>query len=617
MNKDYITNIYNKGLLTELDIYFAGFITDLCGNDDPDVFLGAALTSHVTGNGDVCLDLAAMAAKVLVEKQNGNEPIVCPQLSVWRDKLLAAPAVGRPGEFRPLVLDQKHRLYLYRYWDYEKRLSDSIKIRVQEDVRDIDVPLLERGIKRLFPEDKEKAANWQKVAGIVSILKRFCVISGGPGTGKTFTIARILALLIEQARGARLRIFLCAPTGKAAAKLKESIKNARDTLDCGEDVRKAIPNEVYTIHRMLRTIPGSPYFHHHSENLLPADIVVVDEASMVDLALMSKLVQAVPTDARLILVGDKDQLASVEAGSVLGDICGRDIIHGFSRDFFDKMTKIDGARLEIEGRKLGDRPGLIDCIVLLKKNYRFAEGSGIYGLSRSVNQGDADTAIKLLNPLKGDKSIEWGKFTLPNDLTRKFTKRILAWHSAYLKTDDPRKALELLNRFKILCALKKGPFGVEALNKVAERVLVQQGLISPGKQWYRGKPILIIRNDYHLGLFNGDLGIIMSVQGSGSEDLYAFFPGTSGELRRFLPQRIADHETAYAMTVHKSQGSEFEEVLLVLPDKNYPVLTRELIYTAITRARRKVSIWGPEKICITAIKQKIVRTSGLRDALWE
>ena len=617
MNKDYLTNLYNKGLLTELDIHFAGFITDLCGNDDLDVFLGAALTSHVTGNGDVCLDLASMAGKVLVEKQNGNGPIVCPQLSVWRDKLLAVPAVGRPGEFRPLVLDQKHRLYLYRYWDYEKRLSDSIKIRVQEDIRNIDVPLLERGIKRLFPEDKEKAANWQKVAGIVSILKRFCVISGGPGTGKTFTIARILALLIEQARGARLRIFLCAPTGKAVAKLKESIKNARDALDCGEDIRKAIPNEAYTIHRMLRTIPGSPYFHHHSENLLPADIVVVDEASMVDLALMSKLLQAVPTDARLILVGDKDQLASVEAGSVLGDICGRDIIHGFSRDFFDKLTEITGARLATEDRQLGDRPGLIDCIVLLKKNYRFAESSGIYGLSRSVNQGDADTAIKLLNPLKGDKSIEWEKFILPNDLIRKFEKRILEWYSAHLKTDDPIKALELLNRFKILCALKKGPFGVEALNKVAERVLVQQGLIAPGKQWYRGKPILITRNDYHLGLFNGDLGITMSVQGSGSEDLYAFFPGTSGELRRFLPQRIADHETAYAMTVHKSQGSEFEEVLLVLPDKDYPVLTRELIYTAITRARRKVSIWGTEKIYIAAVKQKIVRTSGLRDALWE
>jgi exodeoxyribonuclease V alpha subunit len=254
---------------------------------------------------------------------------------------------------------------------------------------------------------------------------------------------------------------------------------------------------------------------------------------------------------------------------------------------------------------------------LLKKNYRFAEGSGIYGLSRSVNQGDADTAIKLLNPIKGDKSIEWEKLTLPNDLTRKFKKRILEWYSAYLKTDDPRKALELLNRFKVLCALKKGPFGVEALNKVAERVLVQQGLIAPGKQWYRGKPILITRNDYHLGLFNGDLGVIMSVQGSGSEDLYAFFPGTAGEFKRFLPQRIANHETAYAMTVHKSQGSEFEEVLLVLPDKDYPFLTRELIYTAITRARKKVSIWGTEKICIAAIKQKIVRTSGLRDALWE
>jgi exodeoxyribonuclease V alpha subunit len=617
MKKDYITNFYNKGLLTQFDIHFGGFITDLCGKDDPDVFLGAALTSHVTGNGDVCLDLASMAEKVLVEKQNGYAPIVCPQLSVWRHKLLATPVVGRPGEFRPLVLDQRDRLYLYRYWDYEKRLSDSIKIRVQQDIRDVDATLLQRGIKRLFPDFKDRSPDWQKVAAIVSILKRFCVISGGPGTGKTFTIAKMLALLIEQAKGERLRIFLCAPTGKAAAKLKESIKTVKNALDCSEAVRVAIPDETYTVHRMLRTIPGSPYFYHHSENPLPADIVVVDEASMVDLALMSKLVQAVPADARLILVGDKDQLASVEAGSVLGDICGRDIIPGFSSDFISKVARISGVRLETEDTNCGDRSGLRDCIVLLKKNYRFAEDSRIYALSRSVNRGDVDTTIQLLNPSNGDGSVDWARFSVPNDLTPIFERRILEWYTAYLKTDDPRKALELLNRFKILCALKKGPFGVETLNNIAERVLAQHGLIAPGKQWYRGKPILITRNDYDLGLFNGDLGIIMAVQDSDNEELYAFFPGASGELKRFFPQRIADHETAYAMTVHKSQGSEFEEVLLVLPEKDYPVLTRELIYTAVTRAKRKVSICVTEKICIAAIKRKIVRTSGLRDALWE
>ncbi|MBC8431735.1 MAG: exodeoxyribonuclease V subunit alpha, partial [Desulfobacterales bacterium] len=600
--------------MREIDFHFARFISGLCPHDDPDIFMGAALVSNAAGNGDIYLDLALSAGKPLGESLGAESRLRCPELNAWTEKLHASPVVGSPGELRPLILDKKNRLYLFRYWNYEKKLADLILKRAQEHIGVIDESLLRNSLQRLFPEVSDNGIDWQKVAALAAILKKFCLISGGPGTGKTFTVANILALLFEQAGDGRLEILLAAPTGKAAARLSESIRTAKKTLNCRKDIIDAIPSESYTIHRLLKTIPGSPYFIHNSENRLPADVLVVDEASMIDLALMSKLLEAIPATARLILIGDKDQLASVEAGSVLGDICDRNRVHGFSERFCKRLEKITGKEFNVGIEHDNLKNGLQDCIVVLKKSFRFTDSSTIGQLSRSVNRGDVE---KVLDVLKTSPiPINWIETQGRKDLFQALAKKIIQGYAEYLKTTDPQTALERFNRFKILCAVNIGPFGVNAVNMLAEKALSREGLIQPEQDWYMGRPVLITRNDYNLGLFNGDMGLTLPAPDSDNKDLYVYFPGSSGQLRRFLPQRLPEHATVFAMTVHKSQGSEFDDVLLILPEKDYPVLTRELIYTAITRARQNISIWGIEGVVRAAVSRKIERTSGLRDALW-
>ena len=606
--------LYHAGIMREIDFHFARFISGLCPHDDPDIFMGAALVSNAAGNGDIYLDLALSAGKPLGESLGAESRLRCPELNAWTEKLHASPVVGSPGELRPLILDKKNRLYLYRYWDYEKKLADLILKRAQEHIGVIDESLLRNSLQRLFPEVSDNGIDWQKVAALAATLNKFCLISGGPGTGKTFTVANILALLFEQAGDGRLEILLAAPTGKAAARLSESIRTAKKTLNCRKDIIDAIPSESYTIHRLLKTIPGSPYFIHNSENRLPADVLVVDEASMIDLALMSKLLEAIPATARLILIGDKDQLASVEAGSVLGDICDRNRVHGFSERFCKRLEKITGKEFNVGIEHDNLKNGLQDCIVVLKKSFRFTDSSTIGQLSRSVNRGDVE---KVLDVLKTSPiPINWIETQGRKDLFQALAKKIIQGYAEYLKTTDPQTALERFNRFKILCAVNIGPFGVNAVNMLAEKALSREGLIQPEQDWYMGRPVLITRNDYNLGLFNGDMGLTLPAPDSDNKDLYVYFPGSSGQLRRFLPQRLPEHATVFAMTVHKSQGSEFDDVLLILPEKDYPVLTRELIYTAITRARQNISIWGIEEVVRAAVLRKIERTSGLRDALW-
>jgi exodeoxyribonuclease V alpha subunit len=617
--KNPIKNLLKKGLLSEIDIHFANFINGFSPKNDPDIFLAAALVSHTTASGNICLNLETTSGNLLSGTHEDRQPVECPKLDIWLEKLKTHPTVGRPGEKFPLILDAKNRFYLYRYWDYENRLSKSIKKRICKNIADLDLQRLKHSLDRLFPKTDQAGVNWQKIAAAVASSRHFSVITGGPGTGKTFTVTKVLALLLEQMPEKMLQIYLAAPTGKAAARLKESLEQAKGRMDCDDAVKAAIPSDVFTIHRMLKPIKDTPYFRHDTDNPLMADVVVVDEASMVDLALMAKLFDAVPENARLILIGDKDQLASVEAGSVLGDICDRDVMHGFSVSFMDHIKEFTGENLEPMVQASDEESGLQDSIVVLQKSYRFDVNSGIGGLSRAVNRADADLAFAILDD-SNEKSLDWQQLKANEDLIEILSQQIVSGYQSYLRTNDPADALQRLRRFKILCALNIGPLGVQAINKLAEQVLSRQNLIQlermPGNPWYAGRPVLITRNNYQLGLFNGDIGIAMPGADAGEKELFVYFPEDTGGVRRFQTHQLPEHETVYAMTVHKSQGSEFDEVLFILPGKDFSILTRELIYTALTRARKKIRIWGNRSIMRNAIARKIERTSGLRDALW-
>jgi len=613
VKQQVLYRLHDNGILSVLDIHFARFIARLAGKNVSGLSLAASLVSSYTRQGHVCLDLSSVERKELLKGENGIDPVVCPELNNWCKQLRETAVVGNPGEYKPLILDDRSRLYLFRYWEYQEKLADSIRRRIHNTDVDIGIGPLKEELIRLFPFNEAEEINWQRIAAFTALRKQFCVISGGPGTGKTSIVATILALLLKQAELERLRIALIAPTGKAAAKLQEAIRSMKTKLPCPNSIKEEIPEEASTIHRMLGSIPDSPYFRHNAKNTLPVDVVVVDEASMVDLALMSKLIQALPLQARIILLGDKDQLASVEAGAVLGDICDTGTEHSFSQDFCKNCKEVTGYTIHTQQNGAPESE-IRDCIIQLEKNYRFDSDSGIGAVSYAVNTGDGDRAIqRMKSGVYGD--ITWKNLPHPNDLPQVIKAPIIQGYGDYLRDRDPFEVFQVFERFQILCALREGPFGVAALNIVAEQILREEGLINPGMRWYPGRPVLITKNDYTLRLFNGDMGIVLS-DPSANNELRVFFPSPDGTVKKFHPFRLPEHETVYAMTVHKSQGSEFDKVLLVLPDRESPVLTRELIYTSITRAKKNVEIWGNENVFRTAVSRYIERTSGLRDALW-
>jgi len=598
-------SLYKKGALSPLDFHFARFMERLSGGSVPELGLAAALISRVTREGHVCLDLSRAPSA------DSGDAIVLPERRRWEKKLRQSGVVGEPGELRPLILDSRGRLYLYRYWEYQEELVKAIRGRLDRDNREAEVESLRSGLAAIFPESGSGEVDRQKVAALAAARRRFCVISGGPGTGKTTTVAKILALLLQQSKGDRLRTALVSPTGKGAARLQEAMKKAKEDLPCVQQVKALLPDEASTIHRLLGTVRGSPYFTFNAQRRLPVDALVVDEASMVDLALMSKLVQALPPEARFILLGDKDQLSSVEAGAVLGDICDTGNPHPFSDGFCREIHQITGYR--IEGNR--EAPLLSDSIVRLTKSYRFGQESGIASVGRSVNEGKAEEALQVLQE-KAYEDLSWKPLPPLRSLAGALKERALeAFHDLF-KVDEPEALFGRLDRFRVLCALREGPFGVKAVNLAMEKIFREKGLIHGREKWYRGRPVLITRNDYTLRLYNGDVGIVLPDPGAGG-DLRVFFRSPDGTLRTFHPVRLPEHETVYALTVHKSQGSEFDRVLFILPDRDSPVLTRELIYTAITRARERVEVWGEESVFRRAASRRTARLSGLRDALWD
>ncbi|WP_372377244.1 exodeoxyribonuclease V subunit alpha [Vibrio natriegens] len=465
--------------------------------------------------------------------------------------------------------------------------------------------------------------NWQKVAAAVALTRRFAVISGGPGTGKTTTVTKLLAALIEQAAQEKnLTIKLVAPTGKAAARLTESIGKAVQELPVSPELKAKIPTESSTLHRLLGAIPNSAEFRHNKQNPLHLDILVIDEASMVDLPMMYKVVDALPKHARLILLGDKDQLASVEAGAVLGDICSFHAL-GYGKDQASAIAKLTG--FDTLAHSSNSSSSIADSLCMLQKSYRFDARSGIGQLAKAVNLGSAASVDSVW--ARDFSDIE--HFALSSQNYNQMMQTLVQEYGRYLKrigqqeqdsnTGEPetltRKAkavLDTFNQCRLLCAIREGDFGVAGLNQRIEKALAARKLIKVQDEvWYHGRPVMVTRNDHGLGLYNGDIGICMRDDSEEEQRLKVFFELPDGSVKSVLPSRVPEHETAYAMTIHKSQGSEFDYTLMILPPDFSPILTRELIYTGITRAKKRLALYAELNVLKRGIKVKTTRASGL------
>ncbi len=595
-----LERLADAGGVTPLDLHFARLMARMAGSDAPELVLGACLASRRTSEGHVCVDLGAIAGRPIVD--DAPDAPVAPDLARWTAALRASPVVATAGERRPMVLDAAGRLYLHRYWDYERRLAAALRARAAALVGDVDEARLGRDVAALFPAP---GLDWQRVAAVTAVLRRLCVVSGGPGTGKTYTVLRMLALVLAQRP--TLRVALAAPTGKAAARLQEAVRLAAHDVPLDAAARAAVLREAATVHRLLGARPDGVSFRHDAKNLLPYDVVVVDEASMVDLALMTKLVEALPAPSRLVLLGDKDQLASVEAGAVLGDVCGP--APGFSAAFAARVTELTGVPVPPAVAETASPLG--DAVVLLRESRRFAADSGIGQVAAAINRGDGAVALARLEA--GGADVAWLAVGSPAELDAALATVVRDGYGpacALVTAGAPApEVLAAFARFRILCAHRAGPGGVESLDRDVERHLAAAGLIAPRGMWYAGRPVMITRNDHAQGLWNGDVGIAL--------------PGDDGNLRVWFedgravsPVRLPPHETVWAMTVHKSQGSEFDDVVLVLPPHASRVTTRELLYTGLTRARRHVGVWGTPAVFLDAVTTRLERASGLRDALW-
>ncbi len=711
-----------RGWLRSLDRAFAAFLHREASKGHevseapPLLLLAAALASHQLGRGHVCLDLAQtlatpdLALSLPPEGDSLEDPPPLPSrvmaalgLDAWRTALAQPELVASGPGSTPLVLAgtaARPRLYLRRYWQHEQdihtRISDrldfpcrsSALLRDGADRRPIDPATLRPILDALFPNrgDAPHAIDWQKAACALAGRSRFAVITGGPGTGKTTTVVRLLALLQALALGNEeekdnaaaggdeqpLRIRLAAPTGKAAARLNESIAGQVARLDLDgladdpERLRQVIPKEVSTLHRLLGSRPDTRRFRHDRHNPLPLDVLVVDEASMVDVGMMAAMLEALPPRARLVLLGDKDQLASVEAGSVLGDLCARAEGGHYTPATAEWLNEATGQPLPTETLDADGQP-LDQAIAMLRVSHRFTADSGIGQLAAAINL-DAEPAAKRraistalthgfadLSHQKLAADDERGLARLavsgcperfPNakaaDAPPVGYRHFLSVMAEGRPADDAdqeafddwaRAVLSAHGHFQLLCALRRGPWGVEGLNERVRQALEREKLIDSqdGRQrWYPGRPVLVTRNDYGLGLMNGDIGITLDMPrpdsalssqrpnnalGDGSRRLLRVaFPAGDGtdRIKWVLPSRLQAVETVFAMTVHKSQGSEFTHAALVLPDAPNPILTRELVYTGITRARHWLTLveTGRGQL-MDAAQRRVMRVSGL------
>jgi exodeoxyribonuclease V alpha subunit len=595
------------GVLAAADVHVARQLGRLAGEREPTVLLAVALAVRAPRLGHVLVDLASIRATAAVDTEEpiDLESLPWPEPGAWLASVSASGLVGDEGAAGVWPLRRLGPwLYLDRYWAEELAVAAALQARSSAAPAEVDTDVLASGLERLF---KDETGGGQSQAAAAAVRQRFAVVAGGPGTGKTTTVARIVALLAEQALAsgrALPLVALAAPTGKAAARLQEAVHAEAAELEVAAEIREQLLElPATTLHRLLGWRPGSmSRFRHDRRRRLAHDVVIVDETSMVSLSLMARLIDALRDDARLVLVGDPGQLASIEAGAVLGDIVGP-----AARRPSRAVDPADAAPDADRGSS-----GFGAGIVVLERVHRF--GGGIAQVATAIRSGDAEAVLALLrSPPDG---VEWIETDVGEDAALEPVREgALACARAVgeaARSGQAKAALAALGGFRILCAHRRGPYGVASWTARMEAWLEAE---HPGlrgeERWYVGRPLLVTENDYELGLHNGDTGVVVEAEGR----VQAAFPRGAG-VAGFSPSRLGAVQTVYAMTIHKSQGSQFDAAAVLLPEPDSRILTRELLYTAATRARRRLIVAGTEAAIRTAVQRPVARASGLRWRLW-
>jgi exodeoxyribonuclease V alpha subunit len=631
------------GVLSSSDVHVAQRLGALSDEADDDVLLAVALAVRAPRVGHVHTDLASVATSTVVDADDAVDlsALPWPAPGPWVAAVAASALVAEgddDGAHAPLRL-LGTRLALDRYWHEERRVAADLRA-LDAPAEAVDEAVLDAGVARLFPPDPDAASgqtDLQAVAARTAVRRRLAVIAGGPGTGKTTTVRKIVALLLEQSDAAgepAPLIALAAPTGKAAARMEESLRETAGDPGITPDVAARIGGlTASTLHRLLGSIPEvRTRFRHHRTNRLPHDVVIVDETSMVSLSLMARLVEAVRPDARLILVGDPGQLVSVEAGAVLGDIVGPARRAGTAKS---SDGDVDGRSADggtggrvgagrgadgqvrgpgSDGQSADGGDGLDAAVVVLRRVRRF--GREISSVAQAISAGDPDGTVEALR--RGGAAVEWigqdvaGAATDALQVVRERTVRAgRAVFEASAASDAPA-ALRALADFRLLCAHRRGPYGAVDWTRTIESWLTEA---VPGfdaaRWWYVGRPLLVTTNDYGLRLFNGDTGVVVA---SDTDAVAGVFERAGGVVR-YAPSRLGTVDTVHAMTVHKAQGSQFGEIVVVLPPPGSPLLTQELLYTAVTRAERHVTVVGSEEAIRAAVVRPAGRATGLRERL--
>lgn len=589
---------------SEGEAHFARFCAEGLADDGVNQRVATILfcaAARFLSLGHACVPLGHLADQTLHDEE-GTERYRFPSLEQFRAaarKSLAVTwieeATVRRGLSTPFVIDGQEQIFVARYFDHERRVAEllaALSRRPGQLVKDFD---LDARLDHYFPKQSEnEPEDLQKKAAKMALSQSFSLITGGPGTGKTSTVVKIIALLFERARAADSAvptIQLLAPTGKAAARVMESVNVAWGQIDMPEQLKSEHLPRAATIHRALGTLPDNPTrFRRGPEQRLRADVVIVDEASMVDVALMRHLLSSLEENAQLLLLGDRFQLASVEAGSVLAELCA--VFEGVD-------------------------PSLKQHLTELRKSYRFAEESGIHALSKAFCEGDSTRALELLAAPSRD--VRWidpelgravGDGVTPDQCLH-LRRVIVGAFSEALDYSTLPEVYAAMTQFRVLCAHRRGRFGAEYLNGLIERWLRAVGKLPSSGEFYRGRPILVTQNDYSVGLHNGDVGLCWP----DGDRIAVYFPKNDGEYRALSPAKLPAHGTAFSMTVHKAQGSEHDEVVLLLPGASSQLLSRELVYTGVTRAKKRVVVWASPSAITRSVQQKVHRFTGLGEAL--